>query len=576
MIRGYDNKKGKNMNLIGIYVIDAPVYREKYITLDQNYDVKVIYNFESKKIDISIYHMQEIVKNFEHIKNRLMIKVIHGINGVGKTTLLKMLSFNLEYRYLIFYSDGDNYYIEGNILHNYEFTVNNAYFNTSPGLMKRYLSLYLEDGKLSFYNINIDGNSERNVRCFTNLNRDSKSIRDVGNGYYYASRLDEISDLEKMMYFFTHEKSLRLHLTRLKNFSVKVSFKANISDPKELNEEDSRIVNKTNDIFNKYGFVLSDLKNPINAFRYKIVSDAIGISLGIDEDWISSHEIYDINDFTFLALEKSFELGNGFQVYKEQYDIIIKFLEDINMNEVRVENDLYHIFVKNNSNLIVGFLSLYEKYCKEVEKAHESYHSKMRNKTWNQVNHPNPYLSSIFSEYFDVNFGGKSSGEEAYINLLIMIFKAIEDDYSYSQKNDGITYIILDEIDTNLHPELNRQLINNFVDIFSRVNSRYCLIVSTHSEYVLSDVPISNVILLGEQHSVSLRETFAKHIGDIALDNMIVKNAIGEYAINKVKEIIEFQTPKEDYDDLVNIIGDPFIKKMLQKLTYLDEKDDKQ
>lgn len=155
-------------------------------------------------------------------------------------------------------------------------------------------------------------------------------------------------------------------------------------------------------------------------------------------------------------------------------------------------------------------------------------------------------------KYIDlVPFEGLSSGERqiAYIigNLLN---HAINIDSTVNDKshNQSICYkhlnILMDEVELYFHPDLQRRFVKLLVDALN--NSTWqnirsmCITLVTHSPFVLSDIPGSNVLCISRDGAhEAFDKTFAANIHDLFNNTFILPNTIGELAKSLIEEFVE-------------------------------------
>ncbi len=163
--------------------------------------------------------------------------------------------------------------------------------------------------------------------------------------------------------------------------------------------------------------------------------------------------------------------------------------------------------------------------------------------------------------------------------------------YSYCQQN---TLLLIDEGDILLHPNWQKKFINH-VYKFLELNFsdyKYHLIITSHSPFILSDLPKENVIFLknGEEDKTVDIETFGANIHTLLSHGFFMKDGLmGEFSKGKIEEIKNFyekvkksKNPKKTYlkkykANITNfryiqsIIGEPFLNTIMKN--YLDELD---
>ncbi|WP_435522675.1 AAA family ATPase [Chryseobacterium indoltheticum] len=147
--------------------------------------------------------------------------------------------------------------------------------------------------------------------------------------------------------------------------------------------------------------------------------------------------------------------------------------------------------------------------------------------------------------------------------------------YSFKHVN-----LILDEIELYFHPEFQRLFIKELLERLSKITFKNItslnILFITHSPFILSDIPKSNVLFLeqGKQVNPMSENTFAANIHSL-LQHGFFLNAvpIGDFAKDKINIIFELlhngktiDSQGNDLYDQIIIIGEPFIKSQLLKL----------
>jgi predicted ATP-binding protein involved in virulence len=140
--------------------------------------------------------------------------------------------------------------------------------------------------------------------------------------------------------------------------------------------------------------------------------------------------------------------------------------------------------------------------------------------------------------------------------------------------------VLIDEFEIGLHPEWQRKAINYIVDFLSPVRHiNFHLLITSHSSFILSDLPKENVIFLenGKQVDPNI-ETFGANIHTLLSHGFFMKDGLmGEFAKSKINEVIDYlnhkNSPIADDDEAqryIHIIGEPIVKRQLQRM--LDSK----
>lgn len=182
---------------------------------------------------------------------------------------------------------------------------------------------------------------------------------------------------------------------------------------------------------------------------------------------------------------------------------------------------------------------------------------------------PPPYVEVVLrlvdNEHYDaykkgqaddeiIPFGGLSSGERqiAYTigNILYHLrnLESVKQDFNVTKDHvTAIKYnyvnIMLDEVELYFHPDLQRRFLGLLVDSIGGLQMDSCsginITLITHSPFVLSDIPSSNILYLSRDKNDKLRHsTFAANIHDLFNDAFFLPNTMGEIAQKKVQEVV--------------------------------------
>lgn len=209
-------------------------------------------------------------------------------------------------------------------------------------------------------------------------------------------------------------------------------------------------------------------------------------------------------------------------------------------------------------------------------------------------------LNALFEEYRAIGLlydflefsWNLSSGEQARMDLFSRIYEYYEDKFKYIEKNElHNLLILLDEADMLLHPEWQRNYVDNLKEflenLFENVPIHIQVIISTHSPIMLSDIPKQNILFLGRRDGriteVKGSQTFSSNIFDLYRNAFFIEESgIGTFAEKKLKNILHEIREKDNDEEgriqkYISCIGDDFIrgKIMLEykkKFGVMDEK----
>jgi predicted ATPase len=196
------------------------------------------------------------------------------------------------------------------------------------------------------------------------------------------------------------------------------------------------------------------------------------------------------------------------------------------------------------------------------------------------------YNKFILFDYIDDRgrrFSNLSHGEKSIYAQFIMMYDIVKN------KNDIL--FVVDEPDLSLHPEWQRRYIHEFMSTFSKENKKVHFVFTTHSPFLLSDIPKQNIIFLDTDENGNCKvvdglnekkETFGANIHTLLSDSFFMKDGLmGEFAKSKIDEIIKFhkiveqkkhkeclkkiyKKRKDRFWDTQKIIGEDYLKQVVK------------
>jgi hypothetical protein len=141
--------------------------------------------------------------------------------------------------------------------------------------------------------------------------------------------------------------------------------------------------------------------------------------------------------------------------------------------------------------------------------------------------------------------------------------------------------LILDEIELYFHPDFQRTLLNELLNRLKQVQFRKIKAINilfvTHSPFVLSDVPLNNVMFIedGRQCYPMSENTFGANIHTLLQHGFFLKGVpIGEFARNKINELFDTLSKpfkngvEEDLEQRILMVSEPFLRSQLLKLYH--------
>lgn len=190
------------------------------------------------------------------------------------------------------------------------------------------------------------------------------------------------------------------------------------------------------------------------------------------------------------------------------------------------------------------------------------------------------------SEEYD--FMSLSTGEQRLMRFIADLYYCADKLKGNSETN----IFLFDEMDLSWHPEWQRKMIYYVYDLLKKItmsdknkNRKFSLIFTTHSPFILSDMPQGNVVFLDKGNNITKTvnlNTFGANIHDLfncgfffeyescCTMGKFVQDLIQEDILNGIENLNE--SIQEDLEYKINLIGDPLLRNaLLEKLYFKDE-----
>lgn len=149
--------------------------------------------------------------------------------------------------------------------------------------------------------------------------------------------------------------------------------------------------------------------------------------------------------------------------------------------------------------------------------------------------------------------------------------------------------LVIDEVEICFHPEYQRTFLKNLLRLLDRLefnrNERYInILLTTHSPFLLSDIPESHILYMTQDEELPTGKTFGANIYDLLNQQFFMSNTIGEFAAQKINEVVRVyrldNNPemrerlfREGYERMVSLyalIGDEYLRRVvLQMVTEM-------
>jgi predicted ATPase len=310
--------------------------------------------------------------------------------------------------------------------------------------------------------------------------------------------------------------------------------------------------------------VLEDTSHQTYFYKYLILNRLMFIDerMGVDLKTL-------IEDIKKIFQKEIFEDKDYSQIINEIHKV-----NPIDDDKYKIDNvqKILENFEYKNNNIWV------EKNSTNISQAY-SFNNSLLNTIDNYNTIRTNYFHNNNEEY---NYLSLSSGEREYIKLFTHIIYHL-------QQDDRRDIFFLDEPDLALHPNWQKKLIKDLVHFTEKKSIQ--LILTSHSPFILSDIPKEHVIFLQDfkqKEPFKDKQTFGANIHTLLSDGFFMSDGLmGEFAKGKIKDIKNFyekvkkdDNPKQNHSDeyeenekdfkhIQSIIGEPFLQTITKN--YLDE-----
>jgi len=173
-------------------------------------------------------------------------------------------------------------------------------------------------------------------------------------------------------------------------------------------------------------------------------------------------------------------------------------------------------------------------------------------------------------------FGGISTGEESILLHYARLYEL------KSKIKKRPIWLFIDEGDIYYHPERQKMYVRDLLAVIKLLfgNNEIQIILTTHSPFIVSDLPAQNLIFMKKQDfsCAVVKEklssgTFGANIHDLFNESFFIEGALmGDFAKSKIEEVIEWCKTEgnlgksNDIRQLINVVGEPIIKMKLMEL----------
>ena len=535
------------------------------------------------------------IKSKEHIKNffsdNINVTAIVGQNGSGKSNLLNLIfNENIGKKAFMIIKNDARFRVYGVELDKMKYpnnTIEESQIKDTKFECNSLNLFKLNSYKLAFFTPLFQKTDTENKHNYINkkFNLSPYSLLD---DYFQDQKIYKILNFENL-YSIYESFSIQNNIDFIKNYE---SFHVPFSLPKSISIY-VNLITKDEEYFEEYNFLKSKLQGANTFYEY-----------------LHQRVIKNFFHNSFHSFYMSDE---------ENGKIILIEIEDIKYSPSFL-NDLESFFLKPVKNkkgkkYYISFLSeqikdikIFLKIVKALAKG-----SKSNNLILSLDEIPDNFIKTYneliitCTAFLDFNWHPTlSSGQETLLSQFSLFYK-------YLQEQDRLIFLI-DEGESTLHPNWQKSYISYLINFLSSFNKKIHIIISSHSPFILSDLPKENVIFLDTYNAEKSPQKYprlniknlenencinvSKHIDmnpfganihTLLSDGFFIEDGLmGEFSKRKIKEIKTFYEKvikekmtieNEEYYrqnrtkflQIQKIIGETFLKKIIKN--YLEELD---
>lgn len=326
-----------------------------------------------------------------------------------------------------------------------------------------------------------------------------------------------------------------------------------------------------------------------------LVSSSYKFSFGVSKYGIPEEYLNDWEDREFffcLVLKVIVNVCNEFKYCLSDKEIERYFIEGKYLSlfdKIKKEIEEKKDFIDS----LVNFLNYLEQFIHKykIKEYSDSMKSRIVELGYGEKNFDNRIeFERLYLDYeelekkaFDLKYYGLRAIVEFYYNMstgevnILKVMSYVK--WLQLNSSQGICQLVVDELESGMHLEWSRSLINFLVNYINEIDKmggmKFQLIFTTHSPYMLSDIKPGNVIMIEKNQETGcsegkvLQNTFAKNIQEIMKENLI-DNIYGDFALAKIDSMIGILNGEEvqegNEEELlkeIHLISEPILRNKL-------------
>jgi len=160
-------------------------------------------------------------------------------------------------------------------------------------------------------------------------------------------------------------------------------------------------------------------------------------------------------------------------------------------------------------------------------------------------------------------FTGISEGQRTLLTFYSRLFAQVT-----RTPHTGNTLLLIDEHEHGLHPEWQRRYLQELITLLNKddfTSERYQVILSTHSPFLVSDLPGTHVNKIGSDVE-DVTPTLAANLLELLLSPLFLENSTGEFSRTKITDMLDAIERAETVDSLaaastlLPLLGDDLVR----------------
>ncbi|MDD5156672.1 AAA family ATPase [Sulfurimonas sp.] len=494
-----------------------------------------------------------IDENKAHVSifpDNINVTAIVGENGSGKSTLLKML-LNIfaegydkpPFDYILVYDDNGSLSCSKNIK-----------FNDINNLIKGYRDFNIYDEGLSNYHDDVVAvylnNEVQNI--FTDKESHSNEQLSKHHIPFLTTRERSLFVLENHMrgkYDFLKYKENFFILNKIIisfNGHDYIPYKSLTNDIEYYDEEGEKHIKDISSKFRDYTF-FEKLKELHSLFDFKI------------KNHLAINTLMDLSSKKSASYFRKYKLDDNF------LELIPNKIQDSDTKLPRFEFNIDELDTK-----LFKFLKLLPEdvFTIELVDVNNTFFSQLSYGERQLLTQLHLILNSI-SKLDYKTYHPEQRYEDG----------SIREEY-YTKHDIKKVLLFIDEFELGLHPFWQKNVMNYIIGFLKEIEKDFNLVLTSHSPFILSDLPKENVIFLKKDENGNCKnvtketniDTFGANIHTLLSHGFFMNGGLmGEFAKEKINDVIS--TIKKDTlskdeintcKNIISIIGEPILKKTLE------------